>query len=74
MHTQIENLFDHPPAAYTAEHFALFAEFKHALNRGTIRAAIPDPSVAALTYAVLYVGVCFVPVLVLYRRHIFLKV
>ncbi len=44
MHTQIENLFDHPPAAYTAEHFALFAEFKHALNRGTIRAAIPDPS------------------------------
>ncbi len=39
-----------------------------------LAAAIPNPSVAALSYAVLYVGVCFVPVLVLYRRNIFLKV
>ena len=39
-----------------------------------LAAAIPNPSVAALCYAVLYVGVCFVPVLVLYRKHIFLKV
>jgi predicted acyltransferase len=39
-----------------------------------LAAAIPNPSIAALTYAVLYVGVCFVPVLVLYRRQIFLKV
>jgi predicted acyltransferase len=36
--------------------------------------AIPNPSVAALGYAVLYVGVCFVPVLMLYRKNIFLKV
>lgn len=41
---QIESLFDAPPAAYTAEHHALFASFKDALNRGTIRAAEPDPS------------------------------
>lgn len=41
---QIESLFDAPPAAYTAEHHALFASFKDSLNRGTIRAARPDPS------------------------------
>jgi predicted acyltransferase len=39
-----------------------------------LAAAIPNPSVAALSYAVLFVGVCFVPVLMLYRRQIFLKV
>ncbi len=44
MHTQIENLFDHPPATYGEEHFVLFAQFKQALNRGEIRAATPDPS------------------------------
>jgi len=43
---QIERLFDYPPAAYTAEHFALFAEFKTALNRGEIRSAEPDPFAA----------------------------
>lgn len=36
--------------------------------------AIPNPQIAALTYAVLYVAVCYVPVLVLYRRKIFVKV
>src|SRR5208282_1411319 len=41
---RIEALFDAPPAAYTAVHFALFDEFKAALNRGEIRAAEPDPS------------------------------
>jgi 2,3,4,5-tetrahydropyridine-2,6-dicarboxylate N-succinyltransferase len=41
---QIESLFDAPPAAYTAEHHALFVSFKDSLNRGTIRAAEPDPS------------------------------
>src|SRR5208282_6391581 len=41
---QIEALFDAPPAAYTAVHFALFDEFKAALKRGEIRAAEPDPS------------------------------
>ncbi len=43
MRTQIEALFDHPPATYSQEHFALFEQFKLALNRGTIRAAKPDP-------------------------------
>jgi 2,3,4,5-tetrahydropyridine-2-carboxylate N-succinyltransferase len=41
---QIESLFDAPPAAYTAEHHALFSLFKDSLNRGSIRAAEPDPS------------------------------
>jgi 2,3,4,5-tetrahydropyridine-2,6-dicarboxylate N-succinyltransferase len=41
---QIESLFDAPPAVYIAEHHALFASFKHSLNRGTIRAAEPDTS------------------------------
>jgi 2,3,4,5-tetrahydropyridine-2-carboxylate N-succinyltransferase len=42
--SQIEALFDSPPAVYTKEHQALFAEFKSALNRGDIRAAEPDAS------------------------------
>src|SRR5713226_1304171 len=41
---QIESLFDAPPAAYTAEHHALFSSFKESLNRGDLRAAEPDPS------------------------------
>ena len=41
---QIEALFDAPPAAYMAEHFALFDAFKVGLNRGVSRAAEPDPS------------------------------
>jgi 2,3,4,5-tetrahydropyridine-2-carboxylate N-succinyltransferase len=45
--SQIEALFDQPPAQYTEDHFRLFGEFKSALNRGEIRAAEPDP--AALT-------------------------
>ena len=44
MRTPIEELFDHPPPSYTPEHFAIFAQFKGALNRGEIRAAHPDPS------------------------------
>lgn len=35
---------------------------------------IPNPYIAALTYAVVYVVVCFVPVLLLFRKRIFLKV
>jgi 2,3,4,5-tetrahydropyridine-2-carboxylate N-succinyltransferase len=42
--SQIERLFDQPPAQYTKEHFELFQEFKDALNRGEIRSAEPDPS------------------------------
>jgi 2,3,4,5-tetrahydropyridine-2-carboxylate N-succinyltransferase len=40
----IARLFAVPPAAYGDEHFALFARFKEALNRGEIRAAEPDPA------------------------------
>jgi 2,3,4,5-tetrahydropyridine-2-carboxylate N-succinyltransferase len=44
MQTEIENLFDRPPAEYTEEHFALFARLKEALNTGAVRAAEPDSS------------------------------
>jgi 2,3,4,5-tetrahydropyridine-2-carboxylate N-succinyltransferase len=40
--SQIERLFDEPPAQYSEEHFRLFGEFKDALNRGEVRAAEPD--------------------------------
>jgi 2,3,4,5-tetrahydropyridine-2-carboxylate N-succinyltransferase len=40
----IEELFENPPAEYTAEHHALFAAFKQQLNEGLARAAVPDPS------------------------------
>ena len=42
--SQIEKLFDHPPAEYEEEHFELFDRFKAALNRGEVRAAEPDAS------------------------------
>jgi 2,3,4,5-tetrahydropyridine-2,6-dicarboxylate N-succinyltransferase len=42
--SQIERLFDEPPAQYSKEHFRLFGEFKNALNRGEVRAAEPDPA------------------------------
>lgn len=42
LQSQIEALFDHPPASFQAEHFELFRKFKIALNRGDIRAAEPD--------------------------------
>jgi len=44
MQTEIEDLFDQPPAAYNEEHFALFARLKDALNTGAVRAAEPDSS------------------------------
>jgi 2,3,4,5-tetrahydropyridine-2,6-dicarboxylate N-succinyltransferase len=44
LHSQIEKLFDEPPAQFAAAHFELFERFKEALNRGEIRAAEPDPS------------------------------
>ena len=44
MQSQIERLFDDPPARYADEHFAVFQQFKDALNRGEIRAAEPDAS------------------------------
>ncbi len=47
MQAAIEQLFDNKPERYTPEHFALFAQFKAALNRGEIRAAVPDASEAS---------------------------
>jgi len=44
MQTEIEQLFDHPPAAYNEDHFILFARLKEALNTGAVRAAEPDSS------------------------------
>src|ERR1700692_4197271 len=40
--SQIEGLFDNPPAEYSDDHFSIFREFKEALNRGQVRAAEPD--------------------------------
>ena len=34
----------------------------------------PNPYIAAMTYAVVYVAICFVPVLLLFRKRIFLKI
>jgi 2,3,4,5-tetrahydropyridine-2-carboxylate N-succinyltransferase len=42
MQTEIEQLFDNKPAAYTAAHRALFDGFLAAHNRGEFRAAEPD--------------------------------
>jgi 2,3,4,5-tetrahydropyridine-2-carboxylate N-succinyltransferase len=42
--SQIEGLFDNPPAEYTDDQFKIFREFKDALNRGQARAAEPDSS------------------------------
>ncbi len=44
LQSQIEALFESPPASYREEHFEFFKSFKVALNRGEIRAAEPDPS------------------------------
>ena len=46
LQSQIEELFQNPPARYEDEHFVLFQRFKYGLNRGEIRAAEPDASVA----------------------------
>ena len=40
--SEIEQLFDYPPAQYTEEHRRTFEAFKDALNRGEVRAAEPD--------------------------------
>lgn len=39
-----------------------------------LAASIPNPSVAAVTYAILFVALCFLPTWLLYRRRIFLKI
>jgi 2,3,4,5-tetrahydropyridine-2-carboxylate N-succinyltransferase len=42
--SEIEQLFDSPPAQYTETHRRTFEAFKSALNRGDVRAAEPDPA------------------------------
>jgi 2,3,4,5-tetrahydropyridine-2-carboxylate N-succinyltransferase len=44
LQTEIEQLYDQAPSAYSQEHVRLFQQFKDALNKGEIRAAEPDPS------------------------------
>jgi 2,3,4,5-tetrahydropyridine-2,6-dicarboxylate N-succinyltransferase len=44
LQSQIEGLFEAPPATYREEHFQIFRAFKTALNRGDVRAAQPDPA------------------------------
>jgi len=44
MQTEIEQLFDKKPGNYTEQDFELFARFKDALNKGTVRSAEPDAS------------------------------
>ena len=44
LQSQIEGLFEAPPATYREEHFQIFRSFKTALNRGDVRAAQPDPA------------------------------
>jgi 2,3,4,5-tetrahydropyridine-2-carboxylate N-succinyltransferase len=44
---RIEELFAESPSEYLPAHRELFARFKEALNRGAVRAAEPDPAVAA---------------------------
>ncbi|MBI4902533.1 MAG: 2,3,4,5-tetrahydropyridine-2,6-dicarboxylate N-succinyltransferase [Acidobacteria bacterium] len=44
LQTDIESLFQNPPAAYTEDQFRLFETFKDALNRGLVRSAEPDPA------------------------------
>jgi hypothetical protein len=40
----------------------------------TSYASIPDPGWAAFAYSISFTAVCFVPVWLLYRRRMFLKV
>jgi 2,3,4,5-tetrahydropyridine-2-carboxylate N-succinyltransferase len=40
--SEIEQLFDNPPAEYTEQHRRIFGSFKGALNRGEVRAAELD--------------------------------
>jgi 2,3,4,5-tetrahydropyridine-2,6-dicarboxylate N-succinyltransferase len=40
--SEVEALFDHPPARYTEQHRAIFESFRTAMGRGEVRAAEPD--------------------------------
>jgi len=40
----------------------------------TIRRFVPDLAFSALLYSLVYVAICWVPMYVLYRRRIFIKI
>jgi 2,3,4,5-tetrahydropyridine-2-carboxylate N-succinyltransferase len=44
MQTEIEQLFEKKPGTFTEQDFTLFARFKEALNKGSVRSAEPDAS------------------------------
>lgn len=44
MQSEIEELFDHPPASYSDEQRQTFLKFRDLLNRGEVRSAEPDAS------------------------------
>jgi len=46
LQVEIERLYDEKPAAYSEDHFRLFAQFKAALNQGQARAAEPHAAAA----------------------------
>ena len=46
LQSEIELLFDQPPAVYSLQHRELFFTFREMLNQGYIRSAEPDPSAA----------------------------
>ncbi len=47
LQTDIEGLFDKPPATYNEEHRQLFYAFRELLNKGKLRSAEPDSSAAS---------------------------
>ena len=40
----------------------------------SIHQALPDTALASLVYALAYVGVCWVPIYLFYRKNILLKI
>jgi predicted acyltransferase len=57
--------------------YAVQVSSGHTLHRvlwNALHGAIPDKPFASLVFSLLYVFVCWVPIYLLYRRHIFLKV
>jgi 2,3,4,5-tetrahydropyridine-2-carboxylate N-succinyltransferase len=47
LQTDIEDLFDQPPAAYNEEHRQVFYTFRELLNKGEVRSAEPDSASAS---------------------------
>lgn len=58
---------------FHAIHVSAGITFQHWLYQ-PLAAAIPNPGIAAMTYAVLFVAFCFLPIWLIYRRRIFVKI